>query len=142
MGHAGEGKRPADGGQPSGSRRASAAGSETLGWGGAGAQVRGRSRRAGAEMGRAGEGKRPAGGGQPPRSGRASAAGSETLGRGGAGARVRGRSRHAGAEMGRVGEGKWHGPASAGQPDGVGGEESAQMKTTPVHPRIYRQDDM
>ena len=97
------------------------------------------------------EGKRPAGGGQPPGSGRASAAGSETLGRGGAGARVRGRSRRAGAEMGRAGEGKWHGPAlagkgrgpaSAGQPDGVGGEESAQMKTTPVRPRIYRQDDL
>ena len=56
--------------------------------------------------------------------------------------RVRGRSRRAGAEMGRVGEGKWRGLAAAGQPDGVGGEESAQMKTTPVRPRIYRHDDL
>ena len=97
------------------------------------------------------EGKRPAGGGQPPGSGRASAAGSETLGRGGVGVRVRGRSRRAGAEMGRAGEGKWRGPASAGkgrgpasvgQPDGVGGEESAQMKTTPVRPLFYRRGDL
>ena len=52
--------------------------------------------------------------------------------------------------MGHVGAGKGHvtasagkgrGPASAGQPDGVG-EESAQMKTTPVRPRFYRQDDL
>ena len=65
--------------------------------------------------------------------------------------RVRGRSRRAGAEMGRAGEGKWcglvsvgkgRGPASAGQPDGVGGEESAQMKTTPVRPLFYRRDDL
>ena len=64
---------------------------------------------------------------------------------------MRGRSRRTGAEMGRVGEGKWRGPtsvgkgrgpASAGQPDSVGVEESAQMKTTPVRPRIYRLDDL
>ena len=55
---------------------------------------------------------------------------------------MRGRSRRAGAEMGSTGEGKWRGPASAGQPDGVKGQESAQMKTTPVRPRIYRQDDL
>ena len=49
--------RLAGGGQPLGSGRVSVVGSETLGRGGAGARVRGRSRRAWAEMGRAGEGK-------------------------------------------------------------------------------------
>jgi len=32
--------------------------------------------------------------------------------------------------------------ASAGQPDGVGGEESAQQQTTPVRPFFYSRDDL
>ena len=54
----------------------------------------------------------------------------ETLGR------VRGRGRGCG-EGARVRE-----AASAGQPDGVGGEESAQQQTTPVRPFFYSRDDL
>jgi len=32
--------------------------------------------------------------------------------------------------------------ASVGQPDGVGGEESAQQQTTPVPPFFYSRDDL
>ena len=56
----------------------------------------------------------------------------ETLGRGGAGGRGRGCGE--GARVWEV--------ASEGQPDGVGGEESAQQQTTPVPPFFYSRDDL
>ena len=77
--------------------------------------------------------------------------------RGGAGARGNpraGRSRREGAGAGKgrgcgeeqargCGEGaRVREAASAGQPDGVRGEESAQQQTTPVRPWIYSRDDL
>ena len=56
----------------------------------------------------------------------------ETLGRGGAGGRGRGCGE--GARVWEV--------ASEGQPDGVGGEESAQQQTAPVRPFFFSRDDL
>ena len=97
---------------------------------------------AGAPPAAGGGARRPPAGGNPreARGCREEQAHAETLGWGGAG----GRGRGCGEEQARgCREGaRVREAASAGQPDGVGGEESAQQQTTPMRPFFYSRDDL